>query len=391
MPNAASEGPDWLATLSNPYIGAGAAAALVVAATLALIAITGDPHAGAPSLRIPLQSPDPSIARLLRPATPQTAPGAVTLDGLASGQEVTMPGAADPPIQGQAVITLPQGASVGGGEAVSATPSQASTPVVRTVGQPLAHAPIAGLSAPGPGGPLPVIAPDGRTPFQAYARPFHDNGKPKVALVIGGLGLNATATRAAIERLPPEVTLSFVSYSDGLQAWIDQARAAGHEVMLEIPMEPLDYPNNDPGPYALMANASAAETSKRLEWLLSRGAGYFAVTNYLGGRFLNSPPAMAAFTAVLKARGLGFIDDGSGARRGAGVPRASAGTVIDEQLSADGIDKALLGLEAQALQHGSALGAGFSYPVTIEQVGRWAQGLAGRGYQLAPASAIIHR
>jgi polysaccharide deacetylase 2 family uncharacterized protein YibQ len=302
-----------------------------------------------------------------------------------------MPGAADAPIQGQAVITLPQGASLGGGVAAAGGAAPVQSPTVHTVGPPLAPAPIAGLSSPGPGGPLPVIAPDGRTPFQAYARPFHDNGKPKVALIIGGLGLNATATRAAIERLPPEVTLSFVPYSDGLQPWIDQARAAGHEVMLEIPMEPLDYPTNDPGPYALMANASASETGKRLEWLLSRGAGYFAVTNYLGGRFLNAPPAVAAFTAVLKARGLGFIDDGSGARRGAGVPRASASAVIDEQLSADGIDKALLGLEAQALQHGSALGAGFSYPVTIEQVGRWAQGLAARGYQLAPASAITHR
>jgi polysaccharide deacetylase 2 family uncharacterized protein YibQ len=315
----------------------------------------------------------------------------VPLDGLAPGQEVTMPGAADAPIQGQAVITLPQGASLGSGAATSAGPAQVQTPLVHNVGAPLAPAPIAGLSTPGPGGPLPVIAPDGRMPFQAYARPFHDNGKPRIGLVIGGLGLNAAATRTAIERLPPEVTLSFVPYSDGLQGWIDRARAAGHEVMLEIPMEPLDYPTNDPGPYALMANASAGETGKRLEWLLSRGAGYFAVTNYLGGRFLNSPTAMTAFTGVLKARGLGFVDDGSGARRGAGVPRASASAVIDEQLSADGIDKALLGLEAQALQHGAVLGAGFSYPVTIEQVGRWAQGLAGRGYQLAPASAIVRR
>jgi polysaccharide deacetylase 2 family uncharacterized protein YibQ len=378
--------------LSNPYVGASAAAGVVVAATLALIAITGDPRAGAPSVRIPLQSPDPSVARLLRPATPPApAAGAVPLAGLMPGQEVTMPSDAEAPIQGQAVITLPQGATVGGGEASAAGSGQAPAPFVRTVGPPLPPAPIAGLSAPGPGGPLPVIGPDGRTPFQAYARPFHDNGKPKIALVIGGLGLNATATRTAIERLPPEVTLSFVPYSDGLQGWIDQARAAGHEVLLEIPMEPLDYPANDPGPYTLMANASPTETVKRLEWLLARGAGYFAVTNYLGGRFLNAPGAMTAFTNSLKARGLGFIDDGAGARRGAGVPRASAEAVIDEQLSADGIDKALLGLEAEALQHGSALGAGFSYPVTIEQVGRWAQGLAGRGYQLAPASAIVKR
>ena len=65
--------------------------------------------------------------------------------------------------------------------------------------------------------------------------------------------------------------------------------------------------------------------------------------------------------------------------------------MIYEQLSADEIDKQLLGLEAQALQHGSALGFGFSYPVTVDQVSRWGQALTGRGYQLAPASAITRR
>ena len=239
---------------------------------------------------------------------------------------------------------------------------------------------------------MPVISKDGRTPFQGYARPFHDNGKPKVALVVGGLGLNAAATRAAIERLPPEVTLSFVPYADGLQAWIDLARADGHEVLLEIPMEPLDYPNNDPGPSTLMASAPKEETIKRLDWLLSRAVGYFGVTNYLGGKFVTAEPAMSLFTGALRARGLGFVDDGSAAHRGmTGLPRASADAVVDEQLAADSIDRQLLALESSAQQHGQALGAGFAYPVTINEVIHWAQGLAGRGYQLAPASAIARK
>jgi polysaccharide deacetylase 2 family uncharacterized protein YibQ len=293
-----------------------------------------------------------------------------------------MPGGADPaPLSGEAVITLPQGASMGAG-APRMAPSR---------GSPLPAAPIPGLSAPGPGGPLPIIAKDGRTPFQAYARPFKDNGKPRIALVIGGLGLNAAATRAAIEHLPPEVTLSFVPYAEGLQGWIDLARADGHEVMLEIPMEPLDYPNNDPGPYTLMAAARPEETVKRLEWLLSRATGYFAVTNYLGGRFLTSDTGLLAFAGALKARGVGFIDDGTAAHRALGPPRASADTVVDEQLSGDAIEKQLLALEASALQHGQSLGAGFAYPLTVDEVVRWAQGLAGRGYQLAPASAIARR
>ncbi len=379
--------PTWLIQLTNPYVGAGAAAGLMAVAAGALILFAGDPHAGAPSVRLALAAPSRKDLGALRPAP--SAP--VLLESLQPGQEALVPDS------GQAQITLPQGGSVSGASsALSLTPSAAGvTPadaaLPRPQSPPLPIAPITGLSAPGPTGPLPIIAHDGRTPAQAYARPFHDTGKPRIALVIGGLGLNSAATKSAIERLPPEVTLSFVPYADNLQGWIDLARANGHEVLLEAPMEPTDYPTNDPGPQTLMANAAPAETIKRLDWLLSRASGYFGVANYLGGKFVTSDSAMATFSGQLKARGLAFVDDGSASGRGAGVPRASASAVIDEQLGADSIDHALLGLEASALQHGSVVGSGFAYPVTVEQVTRWAQGLAGRGYQLAPASAVTRR
>ncbi len=377
--------PPWLNPIANPYLGAGGAGVLLLVSAAVLILAAGDPHAGAPTLRIPLQAPGAKPHE--GPLPGDMALSGMTLDTLAPGQDVLMPGApGDPlalaPVMGEAVITLPQGGTMGGGARVAARP----------LGPPLPAAPIAGLSAPGPGGPLPIVGKDGKTPFQAYARPFRDTGKPRIALVVGGLGLNAGATRSAIERLPPEVTLSFVPYADGLQGWIDLARADGHEVMLEIPMEPLDYPNNDPGPSTLMAAGRPEETVKRLEWLLARGTGYFAVTNYLGGRFLTADAGMGAFLGALKTRGLGFFDDGSAPRRaGAGLPRASADTVVDEQLSGEAIDRQLLSLETAALQRGQSLGAGFAYPVTIEAVIRWSQGLAGRGYQLAPASAIARR
>ena len=213
--------------LTNPYVGAGGAAILFMASLAVLVLVAGDPHAGAPSLRIPLQAPAVGAAhgamRGMAPGGLVLGPDGLTLDNLPLGQDVPfagMPDAAQGPIEGQAVITLPQGATMSGGAA-----ARASRP-------PLPAAPIAGLSAPGPGGLLPVIGKDGRTPFQAYARPFQGNGKPRIAMVVGGLGLNAASTRAAIERLPAEVTLSFVPYAEGLQGWIDLARAEGHEVML---------------------------------------------------------------------------------------------------------------------------------------------------------------
>lgn len=276
-----------------------------------------------------------------------------------------------------------------GPQAAQAEPTAGAPVAATAAGGPLPQAPIAGFFAPGPGGPLPIIAQDGRTPFEAYARPFTSNGRPKVALVIGGLGLDARATQAAILALPPQITLSFVPYAEGLQGWIDMARAHGHEVLLETPMEPLDYPDNDPGPYTLMADGAGPETAKKLDWILSRASGYFALTNYLGSRFLADDKAYDSFLGAVRGRGLGFIDDGSASRRtGGGVPRASAERVIDDQLTQAAIDAQLLKLEASALERGQALGAGFAYPVTLDKVARWAQGVEQRGYQLAPASAL---
>jgi len=253
-------------------------------------------------------------------------------------------------------------------------------------------APIVGLSAPGPGGGmLPVVAPDGRNVAQAYARPFTSTGAPRVALIVGGLGLNPQTTRAVIDTLPPEITLSFAPYAEDLQDWIDMARAAGHEVLLEAPMEPAEYPSNDPGPYTLLANSKPDETARKLDWLLSRGAGYFGVTNYLGGRFLNSDAAMTAFSPALARHGVAFIDDGQARRRGGGMMRASADSVIYDQLSADAINLALGELEAGAIKGGTALGSGFVYPLTLTAIKTWARSLPQRSVQLAPASAVMSK
>ena len=263
----------------------------------------------------------------------------------------------------------------------------------------LAPAPLPGLSENGPNGPLPIIPANGLRSSRAYARPFHgDPGAPTIAVVIGGMGLNRSVTQSAIDDLPPEVALSFAPYTRDLQHWVDLARAAGHEVLIEAPMEPFDYPNNDPGPQTLLADGSPADNLARLEWVLSRTTGYFAVSNYLGARFSASEPAMTQLLASLEERGVAFLHDGAGRRtvidaaaRATDVQYAIADRVLDEDPSPSAIDDHLLTLEALALQNGVALGAGFSYPTTVNHVRDWANGLDSRGYQLAPPSAVMAR
>ena len=260
----------------------------------------------------------------------------------------------------------------------------------------LPKAPLPGLSEWSAQGKLPVIAEDGRTSFQAYRRPFSNPaGRPSISIIVGGLGLNARVTQAAIAELPPEISLSFVPYSRDLQSWVDRARAAGHEVLIEMPMEPYDYPNNDTGPYTLLTTANASENMRRVEWLLSRATGYFGVTNYQGAKFATDSRAITPLFNELKQRGLAFIHDGSAPRsvfetsaQASELPFAEASRVIDSEPSSGAIDEQLLHLEAIALQRGYALGTGFAFPITIDQLRDWSSTLGSKGYVLAPASAL---
>ncbi len=251
------------------------------------------------------------------------------------------------------------------------------------------------LLAQGPNGPLPIIAEDGRRALDVYARPFPaGDARPRIGILIRGLGLSATTTQGAIDTLPPEVTLSFVPYAKNLQSWVDKARAAGHEVMLELPMEPYDFPSNDSGPFTLLTSLQDEEITRRLDWLLSRFGGYVGVTNYLGAKFTTTRKALAPVLDVLAARGLLYVDDGLSG--GGLVPELAAQSgliwaVSDRNLtyaSGTSIDTDLLGLENDARENGAALATGFSFPVTIQHVSDWAATLDAKGFALAPVSAL---
>lgn len=374
-----------LAWLHNPFLAVFGAALLAIAG-FGAIQFFGDPAAAGPR-RIIALAPGPMSA--------EAAPHVSFSEVAEAGAEL------DPAFDFTSIEDLPaHGAAPadgGPGEVRIAVVESNAAPRAAAAIRPLTRAPIAGLTQQGPLGPMPIVAQDGRTSISAYARPFTgDASRPKIAVIVGGLGFNARQTTQAIDELPGEVTLSFVPYASNLQSWIDRARARGHEVMLELPMEPFDPEADDTGPQTLLANAESTANIRRLENLLSRGAGYFAVTNYQGARFAASAQASAPITAQLRRRGLAFISTGIGQRTAlsveaarAGLPNTAADRIIDARREADAIDEQLLNLEALALQNGSAIGAGFAYPVTMVQIAEWAAQVEQRGYVLAPASAVL--
>jgi polysaccharide deacetylase 2 family uncharacterized protein YibQ len=262
----------------------------------------------------------------------------------------------------------------------------------------LAPAPDPRLVEQGRHGPLPKVGADGARPSEVYARhaPANRDGRPRVAIFVGGLGIGRQATNAAIARLPGPVTLAFAPYGADLERQVAEAREAGHEVMLQLPMEPFDYPDNDPGPQTLLASAKADKNLDRLQWLLSRFPGYVGVSNYLGGKFTASAEALAPVMHALAARGLIFVDDASSMRSIAGevaaakgLPAAKADVVIDAVPSAVAIDAALVRLEQIARAKGTALGVASALPASVAAIGAWARALEARGIVLVPVSSLV--
>lgn len=260
----------------------------------------------------------------------------------------------------------------------------------------LERAPIAGMTERLNGMTLPRVSPEGRAPADAYARPFINPGnKPVVAIVVGGLGINATHTKSAIEELPPEVTLSFAPDATSLQTWINRARAAGHEVLIETPMEAYDYGRMKMHPLTLLASDNEARNRARLDRILSRSTGYFGLINSQGSKIGDDEAAMKPVLEAVSERGLAFIDDGGlnagNMKQLSGETRlryVRADSSIDAKLSAEEISSEFMELESQALEHGAALGSGFAFPITIEMVKTWTASLDQKGIVLAPVSAL---
>ncbi|WP_426422046.1 divergent polysaccharide deacetylase family protein [Bradyrhizobium genosp. A] len=247
-------------------------------------------------------------------------------------------------------------------------------------------------------GMIPVMSGDLK-PFNVYAAEA-DRAKaakmPVVAIVIGGLGVGAAKTTDAIMKLPGAVTLAFTPYGADPGKLAERARAQRHEIFLQIPMEPYDFPDNDPGPQTLLTSLTVDQNTDRLYWHLSRMQGYAGITNFMGARFVATEAAMQPIIREASKRGLGFFDDGSSPRsiapQAAGslaVPFGKGDIALDAVPTPTEIDRALNKLESVARERGVAVGTATALPVSIERVGAWIKTLSDRGILLVPLTTAM--
>ena len=248
-------------------------------------------------------------------------------------------------------------------------------------------------------GPIPKIGPDGTRPSVRYAHPRqvppNKKDMPVIAIVIGGLGISASGTADAFAKLPASVTFALAPYGADLEKLAEHARADEHEILLQVPMEPFDYPDNDPGPQTLLTSLSSEQNIDRLHWLMSRFQGYVGLMTYMGARFTASEPALAPVLQDAAKRGLVFVDDGSSPRSIASqlagshnLPFAKADIVLDIVQTPVEIDRALARLEMRARDAGTAVGFATAQPATIARIAEWAKKAESRGFLLEPITMV---
>ena len=253
-----------------------------------------------------------------------------------------------------------------------------------------------GLTEQTANGLVPVAATDGRTARKVYARPFDPADKrPRIAVIIDGLGASATAADAAIRTLPPGVTLGFLPYWKPVGQWVNLARAGGHEVVMDLPMEPLDAAHDDPGPAGLRNALDPAANTQRLEWIMAQATGYVGLVGYQGGRFSGEPSVMQPVLKTIARRGLLYVDNRASAQSVSGSVAGEVGlqfALITRQLDADpsrdAVARTLVELEAAARHDGSAIGLASATPSVVDMVAAWVGTLGNEGIALAPVSAV---
>lgn len=246
-------------------------------------------------------------------------------------------------------------------------------------------------------GPLPKIAADGRRSIDVYARPSRyaaatQGEPPRVAILVTGLGLPDGPPQAALKGLPVQVSVAYGAYARSLQDAVAEARAEGHEVLLQIPLEPQNYPSVDPGPHTLITTLPPADNIKRLQWLMSRYTGYVGVTNHMGAKFQASAESIQPVLEELKRRGLLYVD--GEATKDSATERTAKAIGLDYfavnvQIDAGDTAQQLAKLEQAAKERGTAIGVVRLKPATAKQITDWAAKLEGKGIVLVPVSAAV--
>jgi polysaccharide deacetylase 2 family uncharacterized protein YibQ len=220
--------------------------------------------------------------------------------------------------------------------------------------------------------------------------------RPMITIVLDDVGVAPQHAEMAVA-LPAPIVLSIMTYAKNASALAEEAHAKGHEIMVHMPMQPMNAAIN-PGPNALDTGMAEDELRRRIDWGLGRFKGYVGFNNHMGSRFTQDSAGMRIVLEEAKRRGLLFLDSktiagsvGDKLAAEMGVTHIARDIFLDDDMSEAAVTRQLAAAEAVARRQGYAVAIGHPHPGTIAVLKRWLPEAKARGFAIVPLTTIIKK
>ncbi len=218
---------------------------------------------------------------------------------------------------------------------------------------------------------------------------------PRIVIIIDDIGHSLKKVDQLLALGQP-LTFSVLPFSHFHRQAVQKIIGRHREVMLHLPMEPMEYPHVNPGPGALLTSMSVEEITQRLTDALNAVPQAVGVNNHMGSKFTAHSDEMYPVLSAIKQRGLFFIDSRTAnktvCRRLAHrlkLPFAQRTVFLDNQLVPGKIKNQLAQLVRLAVKHGSAIGIGHPHKETLRVLADELPHIA-KKCRIVPASCLVH-
>ena len=222
---------------------------------------------------------------------------------------------------------------------------------------------------------------------------FIRTGQVNIVLVITNLGLNKNLTDKALE-LKPLINLGFSSYSPNLKNYTDMARDRGFEVLLDLPMEPDNYPK-DAGALSLLKSLAQEENFSRLSQILEKVSNICCLYSPLNEKFSNSSEMVSILTKLydqrikLLYRGR-FKDKIEEMAKKIGYnDLIFIDLELDDELNEEAISRKLNNLEELAKEKKYLIVTGQAYMLTLDKISTWLNHINNENIKLIKLSEMF--
>ena len=233
----------------------------------------------------------------------------------------------------------------------------------------------------------PVVTPE--------KRPVPEKHLPLVAIIIDDLGYDRKIAKKLSE-LNAVLTFSILPHSPFQKSIARLAKDKGFDIMLHLPMEPVEYPQVNPGPGTLLVKMTPDELIRQLEEDLKAVPFAKGVNNHMGSKMTSESNQLYQIFSILKKRNLFFIDSRTTAAslckpsaRLFQIPFAQRDVFLDHLQEDQFVRQQLKQLVLTAQRNGFAVGIGHPHLLTYQILHEMLPEIQ-KLVQLVPASRLVH-